>query len=145
MAHPSSRDNRGKSVAQRELFEIDGNTGRATWNFDTTGIFLELVRNEKLAGNYGGKKSLNTQGYKNMCKNLFERTGTILKQRQINSKFESLRKDFRTWLDLINNTTGLGWDHAIERIAANDAWWNRMIAVIYVLISHLTFFLQSFM
>lgn len=54
---------------------MDGTNYRVSWSFEDIGIFLELVAAEKLAGNFGGRKTETPKGYKNVIEDLRVRIG----------------------------------------------------------------------
>ncbi|XP_061355112.1 uncharacterized protein LOC133299644 [Gastrolobium bilobum] len=48
-------------------------------------------------------------------------------QKQLKNRMDSLRSDLIIWKQLLAKETGLGWNHEMGTIVADDAWWEAKI------------------
>ncbi|KAB1226523.1 Casein kinase II subunit alpha [Morella rubra] len=45
--------------------------------------------------------------------------------KQLKNKWDSMKKDWNTWMKLVGKETGLGWDPVKKTIDATDDWWKK--------------------
>jgi len=57
------------------------------------------------------------------------------------NKWYNLKEEWKIWMSLLYNETGLGWDLTKKTIDASDEWWESKIQVF--LTSFFTFMLSS--
>ncbi|KAJ1282737.1 hypothetical protein BS78_03G074500 [Paspalum vaginatum] len=100
--------------------------GRADWDDKTTKIFLDLCIAEKKKHNYH-KKGLTKQGWQNIYRNFRLQTGRAYASKQLQNKFNTLKRTFRSWRKL-KNKSGPGWDQNKGTITETPQWWAERIA-----------------
>jgi hypothetical protein len=101
---------------------------RADWNSHITKVFLDLCLAEKDNLNYVAKKGLTKQGWQNLYSNFREKTGSNYDKKQLQNKFNSLKRLYKLWRKL-RSASGGGWDSRTGTITMDDEWWDRQIAV----------------
>jgi hypothetical protein len=101
---------------------------RADWNNHLTKVFLDLCIAEKEKLNYVGNKGLTKHGWQNLYSNFRQQTGSNYDKKQLQNKFNSLKRLYRVWRKL-KAASGGGWDNTTGTITMDDDWWDRQIAV----------------
>ena len=74
-----------------------------------------------------------------MIKQLGE-MGKVVSHLQFKNKWNYLRKQWKTWKQLFECDTGLGYDPNTRRIEAIDEWWTRKLKVscLYIIVKNST-------
>ncbi|WVZ98030.1 hypothetical protein U9M48_043513 [Paspalum notatum var. saurae] len=103
---------------------MDG--GRAGWDDKTTKIFLDLCIDEKNKFNCTNK-GLTRQGWHNVYRLFRQQTGRTYDKKQLQNKFNSLKKTYRLWRTL-KGKSGPGWDNTTGTITETPEWWAKWIA-----------------
>ncbi|KAK7278732.1 hypothetical protein RJT34_23768 [Clitoria ternatea] len=94
----------------------------AKWNDNKTEILLKICIEEIDAGNRPGTH-FSKEGWKNIEKKFEERTGCAYDRIQLKNKQDNLKKDFQSFVKLVEKDTGLGWNHEKRTIEADEEWW----------------------
>ncbi|XP_052203034.1 L10-interacting MYB domain-containing protein-like [Diospyros lotus] len=104
------------------------NTGRpsAKWNDHTHLQFIELVEQEIQKGN-GPGSFINKDGWKNLVKIFNEITGKCYDNKQLKNHWDSMKKEWTLFKQMMRGESGLGWDESKKTIAADNAWWEQKI------------------
>jgi hypothetical protein len=50
-------------------------------------------------------------------------------EKMLKNKWDAMKKDWRTWMFLKRNETGLGWDPSTGKLSCSNEWWERKIKV----------------
>ncbi|KAJ1278384.1 hypothetical protein BS78_04G075300 [Paspalum vaginatum] len=103
---------------------MDG--GRAEWDDKTTKIFLDLCIAEKDKANFN-KKGLTKLGWQNVYRLFRQQTGRVYDKKQLQNKFNTLKRTFRLWRTL-KSKSGPGWDHNTGTITESPEWWAERFA-----------------
>jgi hypothetical protein len=74
---------------------------------------------------------LSRKGYKNLEDKFAEKTGKRLTKKQFKNKWDSLKKEYTGWMELLN-ATGLGWDPETKTMDADNDWWQTHLQVSYI-------------
>ena len=61
-------------------------------------------------------------------------------QKQLKNRMDNLRNEWTLWKQLKGKETCLGWNHEIETIEADAAWWEAKIKVIILLIIYFNYY-----
>ncbi|KAJ1288951.1 hypothetical protein BS78_02G128200 [Paspalum vaginatum] len=93
----------------------------ADWNERTTKTFLDLCIDEKKS-DFNNKKGLTKQGWQNLYRHFRQQTGRSYSSKQLQNKFNTLKRLFRVWKNL-KNRSGPGWDEKTGTITCSDEWW----------------------
>lgn len=101
--------------------------GRANWDDNTTKIFLDLCIAEKEKLNYNSK-GLTKIGWHNLYHNFKEQTRRAYGTKQLQNKFNSLKRSYNLWWQLKDKTRG-GWDKNIGTVTQDADLWDNQIAV----------------
>ena len=101
---------------------------RTDWDNDLTKVFLDLCIAEKEKLNYNSKKGLTKAGWQNLYRNFHQQTGKLYDRKQLQNKFNSLKRFYRVWKKL-KSASGGGWDNRTGTITMDDEWWENQIAV----------------
>ena len=116
-------------VATRTAREGDPNLIlKAIWDDDLTKIFCELCVKEVEAGNRP-TTYLNSKGWQNVTALFQASTGKNYGKSQLKNKWDTLKKDWRLWNDLLKKASGLGWCQRKKTIDASDEWWAQKVQV----------------
>ncbi|XP_052177581.1 L10-interacting MYB domain-containing protein-like [Diospyros lotus] len=104
------------------------NTGRpsAKWNDHTHLQFIELVEQEIQKGNRPGS-FINKDGWKNLVKIFNEITRKCYDNKQLKNHWDSMKKEWTLFKQMMRGKSGLGWDESKKTIAAENAWWEQKI------------------
>ncbi|KAL6842042.1 hypothetical protein ACP4OV_028021 [Aristida adscensionis] len=101
--------------------------GRAYWDNDLTKIFLDLCIAEKQKLNFNFKRCLTRAGWQNIYRNFRQQTGRLYNKKQLQNKFNNLKRLYRVWRKL-KNSRGAKWDKSTGTIAGDEDWWQARIA-----------------
>ena len=71
---------------------------------------------------------LSKKGYKNLEDKFSQKTDKRLAKKQLKNKWDSLKKDYTGWMELVN-VTGLGWDPETKTMDADNDWWKTRLEV----------------
>lgn len=99
---------------------------RADWDENTTKIFLELCIAEKEKFNFHNN-GLTKQGWQNLYRDFRQQTGKNYDRKQLQNKFNTLKRTFKLWRKL-KNKSGPGWDQNTGTITETPEWWADRIA-----------------
>ncbi|KAM0860887.1 hypothetical protein ACQ4PT_046250 [Festuca glaucescens] len=94
---------------------------KATWDAHYLRFFCDICMEEVNANNRDGG-CLSRKGYKNLEDKFAEKTGKRLTKKQFKNKWDSLKKEYTGWMELLN-ATGLGWDPETKTMDADNDWW----------------------
>ncbi|GMQ01525.1 hypothetical protein CsSME_00048134 [Camellia sinensis var. sinensis] len=101
---------------------------KATWDGESTRIFLELVVKEIEAGNRP-HMSITPNGYHSLSKTFEAATGRLHSLKQLKNKYNLLKTESRAWCKLMDcrkGPTGIGFDQVAGLFNASADWWARM-------------------
>ncbi|XP_020686288.1 L10-interacting MYB domain-containing protein-like [Dendrobium catenatum] len=101
----------------------------ATWEKDVKIIFCDLCLREIELGNRP-TTHFNKEGWTNLIKNFYDKTGREYDKVQLKNKWDQLKKDWKLWKELKRGSTGLGWDPRKKTIDAPDEWWKEKLEVV---------------
>lgn len=101
---------------------------KAVWTDEFTLAFCEICVKEVDAGNRP-TTHLNSKGWDNVIANFKERTQKDYDKHKLKNKWDTLKKEWRLWTELLKNTTGLGWCPIRKTVDATEEWWNEKIQV----------------
>ena len=101
---------------------------KATWDGESTWIFLELVVKEIEAGNRP-HMSITPNGYRSLSKTFEAATGRLYSLKQLKNKYNLLKTEWRAWCKLMDcrkGPTGIGFDQVTGLFNASADWWAKM-------------------
>ncbi|CAL5431638.1 unnamed protein product [Camellia sinensis] len=101
---------------------------KATWDGESTRIFLELVVKEIEAGNWP-HMSITPNGYYLWSKTFEAATGRLHSLKQLKNKYNLLKSEWRAWCKLMDCQkcpTGIGFDQVTGLFTASADWWAKM-------------------
>ncbi|KAG8485963.1 hypothetical protein CXB51_019303 [Gossypium anomalum] len=81
---------------------------KAVWDDDLTLIFCELCVNKVNAGNRP-TTHLNSKGWENVVALFQAKTQKNYGKPQLKNKWDTLKKEWRLWRELLKESTGIGW------------------------------------
>ncbi|KAJ1273278.1 hypothetical protein BS78_06G267600 [Paspalum vaginatum] len=93
---------------------------RTFWDENTTKIFLDLCIREKEKLNCN-KKGLTKLGWQNLYRNFRQQTGRSYDSKQLQNKFNSLKRVYKSWRKLKDKSGG-GWDSKTSTICDDECW-----------------------
>ncbi|XP_028789011.1 L10-interacting MYB domain-containing protein-like [Neltuma alba] len=96
---------------------------KATWDTSTTEVLLKECMEQIYRKNRQGT-SFSKTGWNNIHSAFNAKTGKSYEKKQLKNRLDSLRKDWRTWVDL-NKETGVGWDPVNNTVVATNEWWEK--------------------
>ncbi|XP_052174288.1 L10-interacting MYB domain-containing protein-like [Diospyros lotus] len=104
------------------------NTGRssAKWDDHTHLQFIELIEQEIHKGNRPGS-FINKDGWKNLVKTFNEITWRCYDNKQLKNHWDSMKKEWTLFKQMIRGESGLGWDETKKTVMADNAWWEQKI------------------
>ncbi|XP_020106249.1 L10-interacting MYB domain-containing protein-like [Ananas comosus] len=102
---------------------------KATWDATLLKIFCEICVKEVNAGNRPNTH-LNRIGWQNVVNKFREKANRAYDKIQLKNKWDSLRRDWVIWMQLVGKETGLGWNHARGTIDASLEWWEEKLKVL---------------
>ncbi|KAF2941999.1 hypothetical protein DAI22_03g388900 [Oryza sativa Japonica Group] len=103
--------------------------GHAYWDDRLTKIFLDICIAEKEKLNYN-KKGLTKVGWQNVYRNFREQTCKNYDSKQLQNKFNTLKRQHSLWKKL-KNKSGAGWDNNTGTIRCDDDWWEDRIELTF--------------
>ena len=71
----------------------------------------------------------NKEGWRYVIQNFQKESGKSYGKAQLKNKWDSLKKEWRLWKELLGKETGLGWSISKQTIDASDEWWDEKIKV----------------
>ncbi|CAL5348808.1 unnamed protein product [Camellia sinensis] len=101
---------------------------KATWDGESTRIFLELVVKEIEAGNRP-HMSITPNGYRSLSKTFEVATGRLHSLKQLKNRYNLLKTEWRAWCKLMDcrkGPTGIGFDQVTGLFNASADWWAKM-------------------
>ncbi|XP_040952555.1 L10-interacting MYB domain-containing protein-like [Gossypium hirsutum] len=108
---------------------VEGDSTLATkvvWDDELTLIFCELCVNEVNAGNRP-TTHLNSKGWENVVALFQAKTQKIYRKPQLKNKWDTLKKEWRLWRELLKESTGIGWCPSKKTVDATEEWWDAKI------------------
>ncbi|CAM0879851.1 unnamed protein product [Alopecurus aequalis] len=107
---------------EHHTVQMDGNKqGKPDWDTFATKVFCDICTDEVLAGNRP-TDHLNATGCNNLYSKFNEKTKKGYNHEQFKSKWESLKKDYRTWKALMESEDDL--------VRASPEWWAKKMEAI---------------
>lgn len=102
--------------------ESDGKV-TAKWTEDfKTEILLKICVEEIEAGNRP-TTHFSKAGWKNITDKFQNRSGFAYDRTQLKNRWDTLKREFSSFVKLVDKQTGLGWDTDKQTISASDQWW----------------------
>ncbi|KAK8316917.1 hypothetical protein V6Z11_A13G072800 [Gossypium hirsutum] len=96
-------------VKTRKFVEGDSTLAtKVVWDDELTLIFCELCVNEVNAGNRP-TTHLNSKGWENVIALFQAKTLKNYGKPQLKNKWDTLKKEWRLWRELLKESTGIGW------------------------------------
>ncbi|PPR85269.1 hypothetical protein GOBAR_AA35424 [Gossypium barbadense] len=117
----------GTMVKTRKF--VEGNstlTTKAVWDDELTLIFCELCVNKVNAGNRP-TTHLNSKGWENVVALFQAKTQKNYGKPQLKNKWDTLKKEWRLWRELLKDSTGIGWCPSKRTVDATEEWWAKKI------------------
>ncbi|XP_059627365.1 uncharacterized protein LOC132270183 [Cornus florida] len=117
------------NVVDSEIEDLTENTddGKLVWDDSHLEAFIICMEEEV----YGGNRNNTTftpNGWKNIRKGMSRRTGKNYELKQLKSKFNHLRVDYRAFMSLLGET-GVGYNAETGMIVVENERWTRLIKV----------------
>ncbi|XP_059668904.1 uncharacterized protein LOC132313994 [Cornus florida] len=117
------------NVVDSEIEDLTENTddGKLVWDDSHLEAFIICMEEEV----YGGNRNNTTftpNGWKNIRKGLSRRTGKNYELKQLKSKFNHLRVDYRAFMSLLGET-GVGYNAETGIVVVENERWTRLIKV----------------
>ncbi|XP_040939543.1 L10-interacting MYB domain-containing protein-like [Gossypium hirsutum] len=114
-------------VKTRKFVERDSTLAtKAVWDDELTLIFCELCVNEVNAGNRP-TTHLNSKGWENVVALFQAKTQKNYGKPQLKNKWDTLKKEWRLWRELLKDSTGIGWCPSKRTVDATEEWWAEKI------------------
>ncbi|KAK8265941.1 hypothetical protein V6Z12_D12G211500 [Gossypium hirsutum] len=101
---------------------------KAVWDDELMLIFCELYVNEVNASNRP-TTHLNSKGWENVVALLQAKTQKIYGKPQLKNKWDTLKKEWRLWRELLKESTGIGLCPSKKTVDATEEWWVAKIQV----------------
>ncbi|OMO90082.1 hypothetical protein CCACVL1_07520 [Corchorus capsularis] len=117
---------RGMAITRNTPEEENTIAIKAIWSDELTRIFCELCVKEVESGNRP-TTYLNVKGWDNVLALFQARTGKHYGIPQLKNKWDTLKKEWRLWKDLLIKASGIGWSPIKKTIDASDEWWVQTI------------------
>ncbi|KAK8317986.1 hypothetical protein V6Z12_A13G144900, partial [Gossypium hirsutum] len=108
---------------------VEGDSTLATkvvWDDELTLIFCELCVNEVNAGNRP-TSHLNSKGWENVIALFQAKTKKNYGKSQLKNKWDTLKKEWRLWRELLKESTGIGWCPSKKMVDVTKEWWSEKI------------------
>ena len=116
-------------VTSRTTHEGDSSiASKAFWDDYLTRIFCELCIKEVDAGNRP-TTHLNAKGWENVTTTFIARTGKSYGKPQLKNRWDTLKKEWRLWNNLLNKASGIEWCPIKKTLDATEEWWAQIIQV----------------
>jgi hypothetical protein len=90
--------------------------------------FIDICKEEIGVGNRPNG-CFTRNGWKNLEEKFFARFGLKLVKSQLKNKLDNMKKDYTVFMELKNDTTGLGWDDANQTMDCSNTWWDEHLVV----------------
>ncbi|XP_040947425.1 L10-interacting MYB domain-containing protein-like isoform X2 [Gossypium hirsutum] len=114
-------------VKTRNFVEGDSSLAtKAVWDDELALIFCELCVNEVNAGNRP-TTHLNSKGWENVIALFQAKTQKNYGKPQLKNKWDTLKKEWRLWRELLKESTGIGWCPLKKTVDATEEWWAEKI------------------
>ncbi|KAI5398270.1 L10-interacting MYB domain-containing protein [Lathyrus oleraceus] len=95
----------------------------AKWGDDSkTESLLKICIEEIEAGNRP-TTHFSKEGWKNITEKFQNKTGYAYDRTQLKNRWDTLKREFSSFVKLVDKQTGVGWDHEKKTIMADDDWW----------------------
>ncbi|PPD97471.1 hypothetical protein GOBAR_DD05514 [Gossypium barbadense] len=110
-------------VKTRNFVEEDSTLAtKAVWDDELTLIFCELCVNEVNASNRP-TTHLSSKGWENVITLFQAKTQKNYGKPQLKNKWDTLKKEWRLWKELLKESTGIGWCPSKKTVNATEEWW----------------------
>ncbi|KAK8270517.1 hypothetical protein V6Z12_D11G202300 [Gossypium hirsutum] len=110
-------------VKTRNFVEGDSTLAtKAVWDDELTLIFCELYVNEVNAGNRP-TTHLNSKRWENVIALFQAKTQKNYRKPQLKNKWDTLKREWRLWRELLKESTGIGWCPSKKTVDATEEWW----------------------
>ncbi|KAH1057677.1 hypothetical protein J1N35_035742 [Gossypium stocksii] len=108
--------------------EVIGSTlaTKAVWDDELTLTFCELCMNEVNAGNRP-TTHLNSKGWENVVALFQAKTQKNYGKPQLKNKWDTLKKEWRLWRELLKESTDIGWCSSKKTVDTSEEWWAEKI------------------
>ena len=97
--------------------------GKAKWNRNLLHIYCDICVQAIQ------KTHLNKEGWKYVIETFKKQSGINFEKSQLTYKWDTQKKEWRLWKELIGKEIRLGWDANKQTIDATDEWWEEKIKV----------------
>ncbi|CAL5215242.1 unnamed protein product [Lathyrus oleraceus] len=95
----------------------------AKWGDDSkTESLLKICIEEIEAGNRP-TTHFSKEGWKNITEKFQKKTGYAYDRTQLKNRWDTLKREFSSFVKLVDKQTGVEWDHEKKTIMADDDWW----------------------
>ncbi|PPR90138.1 hypothetical protein GOBAR_AA30554 [Gossypium barbadense] len=101
---------------------------KAVWDDELTLIFCELCVNEVNVGNRP-TTHLNSKGWENVVAFFQAKTQKNYGKPQLKNKWDTLKKEWRLWRELLKESTGIGWCPSKKTVDTTEEWCDEKIQV----------------
>ncbi|KAK8270516.1 hypothetical protein V6Z12_D11G202300 [Gossypium hirsutum] len=117
-------------VKTRNFVEGDSTLAtKAVWDDELTLIFCELYVNEVNAGNRP-TTHLNSKRWENVIALFQAKTQKNYRKPQLKNKWDTLKREWRLWRELLKESTGIGWCPSKKTVDATEEWWAAKIQLL---------------
>ncbi|KAI8015659.1 L10-interacting MYB domain-containing protein [Camellia lanceoleosa] len=99
---------------------------KVVWDSNAVRLFLELVVKELESGYKGCVHIMTMHGYRAVSKVFQERTSRFHEVKQLQNKYNLLKKDWQSWarlMDTRHGPTSISYNEETGLIQASDDWW----------------------
>ncbi|TVU00187.1 hypothetical protein EJB05_54402, partial [Eragrostis curvula] len=108
-------------ISNKSITFIQMSRDRAYWDDQTTSKLLELVAEQKEQAHWADR-SPTSLGWANIVRSFNESTKLIYRKKQLQNKFNDLKRAYFNWRDGCSHT-GLGRDPDTGEVAADPIWY----------------------
>ncbi|KAI5391569.1 hypothetical protein KIW84_076399 [Lathyrus oleraceus] len=102
--------------------EKDGKVVAKWGDNSKTESLLKICIEEIEAGNRP-TTHFSKEGWKNITEKFQNKTGYAYDRTQLKNRWDTLKREFSSFVKLVDKQTGVGWDHEKKTIMADDDWW----------------------
>ncbi|KAK0591199.1 hypothetical protein LWI29_036885 [Acer saccharum] len=106
---------------QGNVREENQKRAKADWNDQDSEVFIRICVDETFVGNRPNGH-FNKVWWKSITNKFAAITGRNYTYKQFKNKWDSLKKDWQIWINLIGKETGFGWDPIRQTMDASDEW-----------------------